>query len=442
MDGTAGRHQLDLGIFRDTYMELGRQTMAAVQHLSPEEQEIKIVLLGDIFDVVRTEKWFIDRSKDKAAEIDLLYRPWGGSSIQTEKIANEILKQIIKVNHEIISILSGKEWEDLSFPRRPEIIYIPGNHDRLCNVYPSMRKRVIDALELNGISEADTFPNVYKNELHGVFARHGHEWDPFNFEGDFRNPLSYWDSPIGDVIAAEIASKLPIVVGAKLKDTNLPEEDINQICDNFRNLFDVRPVSAIIPWLSFQVKRYERYGTIVQDAINSAFRQVGEEFMDIPFVKNWIKKHDHFLHPLDIGDQVQLLGTVLKTFNITNFDWKLKLFDKWGTIKELFVDDKYLKGAKQDLESLPEAFQYVLYGHTHDPLKKTIDIIKKKDKQIERTYINTGTWRPRYHQSLKENGFSKWNNLTFTIIYKPGEIFAGKKVVSPAVEIWTGAMKK
>jgi UDP-2,3-diacylglucosamine pyrophosphatase LpxH len=444
MDGTAGRHQLDPEIFRDTFMELARQTKIAVQHLSDEDLEIKIVLLGDIFDVIRTEKWFISSSKDKSANIDLENRPWGGTNKKTEMIADDILMNIIKENHDIISILSGKEWKKLGFPKRPEIIYIPGNHDRLCNVYPSMRKQVIDALELHVISETDTFPNVYKNEKHGVFARHGHELDPFNFEGDFDNPLAYWHIPIGDVIAAEIASKLPIVVGEKLKETTLPKDDIVQICNNFRNLFDVRPVSSIIPWLSFQVKRYEKYGSTVQNAINSAFRQIGEEFMDIPFVKEWIKKHDHFWHPLDNGDKVQLLGSILKTFDITNSEWKLKLFDKWETIKELWGEDKYLKGAINDLAVLSETFQYVLYGHTHDPFKQTIDIFNEneKTKQIERVYINTGTWRPCYHQSLNENGFSKWNNLTFTIIYKPGEIFAGKKVVSPVVEIWTGAMNK
>jgi UDP-2,3-diacylglucosamine pyrophosphatase LpxH len=443
MDGTAGKHQLDPGIFRDTFMEMALQSKAAIQHLPPDEQEIKFVLLGDIFDVIRTENWFKKRNGDKEVAIDLLDRPWGGSTKQTEIIANDILKYIIQENQEIISLLSGKEWKKLGFPKRPEIIYIPGNHDRLCNVYPSMKKQVIHALELKEVTDADPFANEYRNERYGVFARHGHEWDPFNFEGDYKNPLSYRECPIGDVIASEIASRLPIVVEAKLKETSLPLEDIVQICNNFRNLFDVRPVSAIIPWLSFQVKRYEEYGTIVQDAINSAFRQIGENFTDIPFVKYWIKKHDSFWNPLDDADKVQLLGTFLKTFNISNSDWKLNLFSKWESLKELFQNDKYLTGAKNDLNQLPEVFQYILYGHTHDPMKQTIDVIKQKDiKQRERVYINTGTWRPSYHQSLMENGFTKWNNLTFTIIYKPGEIFAGQKVDTPVAEIWTGAMNK
>nr|WP_251009604.1 MULTISPECIES: metallophosphoesterase [unclassified Bacillus (in: firmicutes)] len=443
MDGTAGRHQLDAEVFMDTFVELARQATAAVKHLNEKDQDIKIVLLGDIFDVIRTERWFLEKSKNKIVEVPLSDRPWGGPEDEkTEIIAVDILKNIMKTNREIVSILSGRAWQSMGFPKKPDIVYIPGNHDRLCNVYPSMRRLVIDELDLQDLSYIDKFPNYYLNEQHGILARHGHEWDPFNFEGDHQNPQSYMAIPIGDVIASEIASKLPVLVGTKLKDINLPEEDINQICDNFRNLFDVRPMSAIIPWLSFQVKRYEQYGRLVQDAINSAFRQVGDEFMEIPFVKGWIKEHDRFWHPLDNGDKVQLLGTLLRTFDITNSEWKLKLVDKFNIIKELWTDDKYLKGAKKDFEALPKTFQYVLYGHTHNPFKGTVEIIKEKNKskQKERVYLNTGTWRPRYHHSIKENGFSKWNNLTYTIIYKPGEMFAGIPVKHPVFEHWTGTI--
>ncbi|ESU33867.1 hypothetical protein G3A_04295 [Bacillus sp. 17376] len=445
MDGTAGKHQLETEVFRDTFIELAQQATAAVKHLNENEQDIKIVLLGDIFDVIRSERWFLENSKNKIVEVPLSDRPWGGSGNEkTELIAVDILKNIIKVNKEIISILSGRDWQRLGFPKKPEIIYIPGNHDRLCNVYPSMRRLVIDELDLQNLSYKDKFPNYLLNEQHGLLARHGHEWDPFNFEGDHQNPQSYMAIPIGDVIAAEIASKLPVVVGMKLKEINLPEADINQISDNFRNLFDVRPMSAIIPWLSFQVKRYEQYGKVVQDAINSAFRQVGDEFMKIPFVKDWIKKHDRFWHPLDNGNKVQIMGTLLRTFDITNSAWKLKLFDKFDIVKELWIDDKYLRGAKQDLEAMPKTIQYVLYGHTHSPLKRTVEIIKEKNKskQKERVYLNTGTWRPSYHQSFKENGFSKWKNLTYTIIYKPGEMFAGTPVKLPVFELWTGTINK
>ncbi|MEH7094147.1 hypothetical protein [Neobacillus vireti] len=441
-DQTAGRHQLESATFRDIFRELAYQAKEAVSPFKPQEQDLKIILLGDIFDLIRTELWFTQ--KDTSEVINLKDRPWGNPSEKTEEIAADILNKIIKENKEIFSILSGKEWETLGFPKKPEIIYIQGNHDRLCNVYPSLRKTVIDLLGLQDHMPIEPFPNYFKAEEYGVFARHGHEWDPFNFEGDYQTQNNYYKTPIGDVIACEIASKLPIEVGKRLQNTHLPEKDILQICNNFRNLFDVRPLSAIIPWLSFQVLRYDKYGEKVQQAINSAFRHVGEEFKEIEFVKDWIKKNDQFLNPLDNGDLIQLLGTVLKTFNVGNYEWKLKFFEKVDQVKRLWSQDQYLLGAKKDFERLSNHYSYVLYGHTHIPFQIPIDVINDKEslKLTEQVYLNTGTWRPSFLQALSGTGFSTWNHLTYTTIYKPGEIMDGQVVTMPTFNTWTGFMKK
>jgi UDP-2,3-diacylglucosamine pyrophosphatase LpxH len=71
MDGTAGKHQLDTEVFRDTFVELARQATAAVKHLKENDLDIKIVLLGDIFDVIRSERWFLENSKNKIVEVPL-----------------------------------------------------------------------------------------------------------------------------------------------------------------------------------------------------------------------------------------------------------------------------------------------------------------------------------------------------------------------------------
>ncbi|PLS05430.1 metallophosphoesterase [Neobacillus cucumis] len=442
MDHTAGRHQLEAATFRDIFKELGYQAQEAVSPFEPQNQEIIIVLLGDIFDLIRTESWFFQ--KNTGEQIDLKDRPWGNPSKKTEEIANDILNNIIKENEEIFSILAGKEWKTLGFPKKPEIMYLQGNHDRLCNVYPSLREKVINILDLKDQLPSNPFPNYLKAEEYGVYARHGHEWDPFNFEGDYLTPSNYFKTPIGDVIASEIASKLPIEVGRRLRNTELPEKDVIQICNNFRNLFDVRPLSAIIPWLSFQVQRYEKYGENVQQAINAAFRQIGDEFMEIPFVKDWIKRNDQFWNPLDQADLIQILGTVLKNFNVGNSEGKLKLFEKLNQLKGLWSQDQYLIGAKKDFETLSSRYSYVLYGHTHIPFQYPIDVLMEKgsSKPTEQVYLNTGTWRPSYFQSLTGRGFTTWNHLTFTTIYKPGEIMDGQVVHTPTFNTWTGYMKK
>jgi len=48
---------------------------------------------------------------------------------------------------------------------------------------------------------------------YGVLARHGHEYDVWNYEGsDNFNDSDYAQVPIGDLITTEIAARLPCTV--------------------------------------------------------------------------------------------------------------------------------------------------------------------------------------------------------------------------------------
>ncbi|WP_421382369.1 hypothetical protein ACOJQI_22560 [Bacillus salacetis] len=427
MDGTAGRHRLEPETFREIFKELALQARQATEGLREEEKEIYLVLLGDIFELVRSEQWFVRRREGEIIEsIDLDDRPWGCTSKKTEQIANKILGDIITENKEVLAILSGSEWEELGFPARPATLYIPGNHDRLCNIYPSLRKKVIKALELSEKDPTKEFPQVYDNASYGVLARHGHEWDSFNFEGDYKSV------PIGDVIAAEIATKLPLEVEKNIQHLTISKKDKQQITDNFRHLFDVRPMSAIVPWLSHHVHQYDDE---VQQVFNHSFQQSGKDFLEIPFVQEWIEKHSTFWNPFDDGHKIKWLGILLTSFNIAALRVPLNLYDKLKNLKGLWSFDQYLSGAQKDLEQ-SEKISHILYGHTHNPIQHTLDMNGK----IPRLYLNTGTWRPKIYHALSKNCFSSHNSITFTILYKKGETRTGKVLTSPIFETWTGAL--
>ncbi|WP_147532792.1 metallophosphoesterase [Bacillus marasmi] len=433
MDGTAGKHYLGVETFRDIFKEIAIQAQDAGVGGSSNSKVLKIVLLGDIFDLVRTETWFIKKQDGKIVDtITVEDRPWGNPSDKTEKLACEIFDNIVKENSEIIDIISCKNWKDLGFPIKPEVVYIPGNHDRLCNLYASLRDRVTNSLGLDNLSKNEKFSSIFKDKQHGVFARHGHEYDSFNFTG------SYDETPIGDVIAAEIASKLPISIQKHLNGTQLSSENQQVICDHFRNLFDIRPLTAIIHWLFYQVEHSTKYDKDVKEKINLAFQEVGEEFVKLDFVKRWIRQNDLLWNPMDQADIVQMLISILRTFNMNSFKWQLSLWEKSKYVRNLFTTDHYLDGAVKDFNNEAKDYQYLLYGHTHQPLQKAINII---DKDKEQLYLNTGTWRPAYYQTTSKTGFTSWNNLTYTIIYQPGEFHAGKTIIKPRFEVWTGAMK-
>ena len=119
-------------------------------------KEFKLVIAGDLFDFSRTALWFSDK-----------LRPY----VSLEKV-NEQLEQkalgileataqepSVKEALEVFHLLAKGRYrttetadsEERDFPAdRIEIFYFPGNHDRLSNATPAIRKRVRELLGLNG----------------------------------------------------------------------------------------------------------------------------------------------------------------------------------------------------------------------------------------------------------------------------------------------------
>ena len=52
MDGSAGAHHVDAGVFRSTFTDLAAHAREA------QARDIKLVFLGDVFDLIRSERWF------------------------------------------------------------------------------------------------------------------------------------------------------------------------------------------------------------------------------------------------------------------------------------------------------------------------------------------------------------------------------------------------
>src|SRR3954471_17805130 len=64
MDGSAGAHHVEAGVFRSTMNDLAAHAREALA------TDITICFLGDVFDVIRTERWF---------DYPLEERPWGSN---------------------------------------------------------------------------------------------------------------------------------------------------------------------------------------------------------------------------------------------------------------------------------------------------------------------------------------------------------------------------
>jgi UDP-2,3-diacylglucosamine pyrophosphatase LpxH len=430
MDGTAGAHHVEPGVFRSTFHDLAAHTIEA------EAEDVTIVFLGDLYDLIRTEAWF---------HVDPSQRPWG--TAPSEQAAIDIFEAVVAANEETFALLSGSLSEAFGFPCEPKRVYIPGNHDSLCNHYPALRRRVRETLAIgDGLGDAP-FPRHVLDLEHGVFARHGQEFDPLNFEGSeaLAEPSfipvpeeDYQRIPIGDLIACELASKIPPLV-----QEYLPEDHQfrARLAERMRDLYDVRPLVGMVRWLSWQVSQFQE---IERNAINRAMHDASVSLQKNPFYKEWIGRHDKSMR-LDEADRVQMMLELLERFRPTEYERILTWADRVTKFER--DRDRFSAAAIDDFARLDADAEigpyiyYVLYGHTHLARQRPIQVIGEPPNERYRVYFNTGTWRPTHRLLVDREGFASWKEITYTLVYRPGEIVSGGVPVPyPAVESWTGTV--
>ena len=422
VDETAGKHNVDAKAF-----ELFSGDLTWFVERRENIKELKVVLLGDIFDVLRTEYWF---------GVDPAERPWalpGPSPAVLEGHVKKVLTKIIAKSKGQLNALS-QSLKDIGKKSKleMELIYVPGNHDRLVNLFGSSRAQARKALGLGASQER--FDNFFMDLDHGVLARHGHEFDKYNFEMAERFDTADYDAvPIGDPITTELISRIPVVVMEEIEKgiPGLTSKERKRLKANFQQLGNVRPFSATVEWLLYQVEIFPA----LKQAVENAIDRTVEEFEDLPFVEDWMDRHDRWGEIFDEADKIQAVFFLLKRFKCLSLGG---LMEKISRLRlRLALGDDHIKGAAELFVNLDKEFRFVIMGHTHEPLQSPIRKGYTPDNQaIERVYLNTGTWRQRYHRCVKGEGFMAWKDMTYVTIYKPGE--RGNDV--PVFDTWTGRM--
>ncbi len=427
VDGTAGEHNVP-----SRAVEYFFNDVAAIANKETSNiKEIKIVLLGDIFDLLRTEKWF-DYPVDE--------RPWGNNEIAIEQHAQEILGYIIGHNENLQSFqklrdgLEGLKQKCPKLEYEPRLIYLPGNHDRLINQYSSLREMVCNCLGIprNQHNPADPFLNSYEDVRYGVFGRHGHEFDKYNYEGGTSfTPQDYRRVPIGDPITTELIAKLPHELTKRIKPLPwLSQIEKQNIRRNFQEIENVRPMSATIEWLLYQVRQVGWLKEVIEDTVDEVIKL----FDALDFVKLWYERHDKWTDWLDEADKIQAFLFILRNFKLYRTE---KLWHLAAKAKDYFVKDDLLEAAPQEFSHLDPHIRYIVYGHTHEPLAVAIRTAGNATSPLEQVYLNTGTWRSRHFKATQDDSFITWKNMTYVIFYYAGE----RDASSPVFETWTGTLK-
>jgi UDP-2,3-diacylglucosamine pyrophosphatase LpxH len=417
VDGTAGEHNVPTDAFKIFFEDIAGTAEWLIQDGRTIE-EIKVVFLGDIFDLLRTEMWF-DYPENE--------RPWGNNEAKIEMNANTIFDAIRKKNKTTFDLLSANLKNKFDLPVEPERIYIPGNHDRLCNKYQSLRDKVCQCLGLP--SRTTPFDHFFQDVNYGVFARHGHEYDKFNYEGSISYDYQdYMRVPIGDPITTELVARLPWKIMQKSKIKKLPKKEREALRRNFQDIENVRPFSALIEWLLYQVKKSLWLKDVIEDSVD----EVIKEFEQLKFVNKWYKHHDKWTDFLDEADKIQSVLFLLKKFKVFPME---KLMPYLARVSSRFAEDDNLKAVADEYTHLDNRIRYIVCGHTHEAKQVAVRVTKDSKEQV---YLNTGTWRTRYYKTTEDLGFIGWKNLSYVLLFKEEE----RQTDIPIFETWTGTLKK
>ena len=418
-------------------------------------QEMHLVLLGDIYDLVRTDFWHRNNiSPDK--------RPWGvgpGQTLDPQTAMNPdrtlIEDQFSKILADILKTKSGAALKALvqGLPHppgsEPQVTYVIGNHDRVFNNFAALQRQVREALDLNV-----TFVNQLVEPSYGVAARHGHEWDKDCHAWEFItkvlkrkvdrfDPSTYLVMAIGEVITAELMGGFVYRVRTQLDPQNTDDQVFLQQIKDVNNL---RPMSDALRWLSwFTHGRGARYLNILQKALVESL----EDLLASSLAREFDKITKDLLVSRDTVDNLQTGLKALKApgglaglgEKASVLEWIAGAKDRVWTFLGLAKGDAYVSGARQEFQGgkVPSQTQYIAYGHTH---LARHDCFTGTQAGIVQFYINTGTYLPLIERALDEKGFWRAHNMTMVCCYRSDEDMPDRVGDGPTVDIWDGIRRK
>jgi UDP-2,3-diacylglucosamine pyrophosphatase LpxH len=439
-DGTASRNVSPnaFGVLLDDVYDLARQYRA---------RSIELLFLGDVFDFLRTERWF---------ELPADARPWGspdaldGAPPDRRALdhALSITDDVIKFNADALSALRGEDRDDAPCPVRR--LFIPGNHDRLYLVDERIRARVRAALGTDD-ERALAGEGVTQHALalpgYGVLARHGHEWDVWNFErydkaraaADYRDE-DYLPTPIGDPITTELVARLPFELKQRLRQTEAFKDPrvLDDVYQRMQRIEDVRPLLASFRWVFFQAGQLHRQldeeqVEVLGRALRETSRDLVDQFRSLAFYQRWRARHHEPWH-VDAAAKLTLVLELIDRFNIGAI---AKLLDGFASLAERFDDaDPVRAGALREKLAFSDGPRFVVYGHTHDPLQAALHVGATDD-----LYLNSGTWRKRQFLADDRSGFAGWELFTYLVFVSAKETPDGSDRGGPAFIDWNGTRR-
>ncbi len=410
-DGTSGQ-TINSGafkVFRDNLEIL----VESIQKKA-KVHDLKIVLLGDIFDVIRSTQW-IDAGDD--------VRPWSDAG----PAQNEVLRNIVQTilanaeNQESLSYLTDlREFTDrkgLGF----ELQYVIGNHDWLINRYPDCRRDVATALGLPDVRTVPLFPTELFDPDYRTIARHGDIYDTYNYSGDRDK------SSIGDAVVVELLNRFPLDAEEKLAalvlDGEITPDQRDEVVTDLRELDNIRPIFDAASWI---LMTSDKAGNdSVRQVLKETWQSRVDAFCEAPFIKQM---------STDSCDQIRA-GLQLSSHI------SARLLEALAQLKARFwpsgPEGPHLKSAFWEGKIRSGEADYVIYGHTHQHVITPLDHLLVNNRSRDMIYFNTGTWRQTWNKVAFDKvnrEFVGWKVLTYVAFYRQEENG------DHSFEVWNGVL--
>lgn len=323
------------------------QFMVEVKRIADKAKSVEIVLLSDIFDVLRSSHWLVKISGANLMYVPVDIRPWHAVDTPIERIVSTILSDIKKSYSTF--------FEEIRRLDNVKLSWVPGNHDRLIKITDAGKQFLNDI----GVQLADY--EILRRD-YGVFARHGHCFDDFNIRDG-----NYELAPVGDGIVIEILNNLQIEVAKKRRIVNFNHPDIA-----FLGAMEyVRPYTQVPIWIHKKTETLQ--DELLRNRTREAWRNVVDNF-----------QKSEILELLPTFQRKLFLELLEKSKNFRNpIIALLGIFEKIVEQPEKYIEKASTESALSD-----PSIQHVVYGHTHVPQRHRL----KNNKY----YVNTGWWKRSY----------------------------------------------
>jgi UDP-2,3-diacylglucosamine pyrophosphatase LpxH len=367
--------------------------------------------LGDIFDLIRTKEWWEIKNGDWVTK---KITPWSENQTGLEDSALKVLQGIIKVNEDTIRAikeLPERLKQSQTNLESVNLIYVPGNHDRLAAM-PALWNKVKESFGNVALIKTGFYdPGEYR-----ILAFHGHQMDMMNREDK-------GVSPMGDYISS-LVTAIPYWIEKEMEQKGFSPKFAAKFREKMLRIDDVRPQSAILKWLVLEAEKEKKN---VKEFVKEFIFNVLEKITEDPFFKKWIDAHDK-----EFGMYDEIFSLIMSAKGLLSLGKKFLTLDNLVDLinkiqgengKDAYAE-KLLKALNKKFVRKEKPFEYevqqkikdadcLVIGHTHGA--KYLPLNERA------SYLNTGTWRKYTVLSLAGNEFVSSHRLTFVTVYKADE---------------------